>query len=99
MKRERMDIKPGDRIRCPDRATAAWHTVVRTGRRRDGTRYVTLRRGRFWRALGLPAMQRIEWSELRGFGYGIRRARPAAFTGITNQLTSDPEETEAKHEC
>lgn len=77
MKHERLGIKPGDRIRCPDRATAAWHSVVRVGRRRNGTRYVVLRRSRFWRACGLPPTQRIEWSVLRDMGYGIKRGRPA----------------------
>jgi len=73
MKRERIGIRPGDRIRCPDRATAAWHTVQRVGRRRDGTRYIVLRRGRVWRALGLPAQQRLEWEHVRALGYGRRR--------------------------
>ena len=74
MKRERIPIRPGDLVRCPDRATAGWHRVVRVGRRRDGTRYVTIRRGRIWRALGLPAMQRIEWVTLWSLGYGIKRS-------------------------
>ena len=78
MTRERIDLRPGDRIRCPDRATAAWHTVQVVGRRREGTRYVTIRRSRIWRALGLPPMQRLEWGHLKALGYGIRRARPEA---------------------
>lgn len=77
MKRERIDIRPGDYLRCPDRATAGWHRVVRLGRRRDGTRYVTIRRARIWRLLGLPPMQRIEWALLKGFGYGLKRAKAA----------------------
>lgn len=77
MKRERIDIRPGDLIRCPDRATARWHRVVRVGRRRDGTRYVTIRRSRIGRLLGLPPMQRLEWGHLRALGYGIKRAAPA----------------------
>lgn len=77
MKRERIDIRPGDLIRCPDRATARWRAVLRVGRRRDGTRYVTIRRSRFWRALGLSVDQRIEWSVLRAFGYGLKRASSA----------------------
>jgi hypothetical protein len=77
MKRERIPIRPGDLVRCPDRPTAGWHRVVRVGRRRDGTRYVTIRRGRIWRVLGLPAMQRIEWSMLRALGYGIKKSNVA----------------------
>ena len=72
-RRESIGIRPGDRIRCPDRSTAAWHTVQRVGRRRDGTRYIVLRRGRVWRALGLPAKQRLEWEYVRALGYGLRR--------------------------
>jgi len=75
MSRERLGIRPGDLLRCPDRATARWHRVVRVGRRKDGTRYVTVRRSRLGRLLGLSRMQRLEWSMLRGIGFGIRRAR------------------------
>ena len=79
--RERIDIHPGDRIRCPDRATAAWHTALGVGRRRDGTRYIVLRRSRIWRALGLPGMQRIEWGHLKALGYGLKRGRaPGKFS-------------------
>lgn len=74
-KRERIGIEVGDLIRCPDRATARWHRVVRVGRRKDGTRYVTLRRTKFWRALGLSAFHQIEWSDLRAIGYGLRKQR------------------------
>lgn len=77
MKRARIGIKPGDYIRCPDRATARWRRVVRVGRRRDLTRYVTLRRGRIWRALGMTQYQRIEWSFLRAIGFGVRRHEAA----------------------
>jgi hypothetical protein len=77
LNRERIDLKPGDRIRWPDRATALWHAVVRVGRRRDGTRYIILRRSRLGRAFGLPLRQQIEWAQLKVFGYGIRRARAA----------------------
>ena len=73
MKRERIPIKPGDYIRCPDRATARWHRVVRVGRRRDGTRYIVLRRSRIGRLLGLPAKQVLEWSHVRAIGYGLKR--------------------------
>ena len=76
MIRERMGIKPGDLIRCPDKATALWHRVVRVGRRRDGTRYVVIRRAKVWRALGLNGRQRIEWSALRALGYGLKRRVP-----------------------
>lgn len=78
MKRERIDIKPGDFIRCPDRATAAWHRLVRVGRHRDGSRFVVLRRSRFWRAFGFPPLQKIEWGHLKAMGYGIKRAKAAA---------------------
>lgn len=64
MKRERLGIRAGDLIRCPDHATARWHRVLRVGRRRDGTHYVVLQRARFWRLLGLPRRQIIEWSVL-----------------------------------
>lgn len=77
MKRERIDIRPRDLIRSPDRATARWHRAARVGRRRDGTRYVTIRRGRIGRLLGLSPMQRIEWVTIRALGYGIRRAKAA----------------------
>lgn len=77
MKRERIDIRPGDLIRCPDRATARWHRVVRVGRRRDGTRYVTIRRSRLGRLLGLSPMQRLEWGHLKALGYGLKRERRA----------------------
>lgn len=75
MKRERIDIRPGDLIRCPDRATARWHRVLRVGRRRDGTRYLTIRRSKFWRAFGLAPKERIEWALLKAVGYGIKRQR------------------------
>ncbi len=78
MKRERIPIRPGDLVRSPDRATARWHKVVRVGRRRNASRYIVVRRSRFWRAFGLPPMQRIEWAALRAVGYGIRRPQPAA---------------------
>jgi len=78
MKRERIGIRPGDLIRCPDRATARWHKVVRVGRRRDGTRYVVIRRSRTSRALGLPARHSLEWSMLRSLGYGLKSGRPPA---------------------
>ena len=78
MKRERIDIRPGDLIRCPDRATARWHRVVRVGRRKDGTRYVTIRRSRIWRALGLPPTQRLEWGHLKALGYGLKRGTEAS---------------------
>lgn len=76
MTRERIGIRPGDYLRCPDRATARWHRVVRTGRRRDGTHYVTIRHGRLWRALGLPEYQRLEWTLLKALGFGVRRKIP-----------------------
>lgn len=74
-KRERIPIRPGDQIRCPDRGTARWRKVVRVSRRRDGTRFITIRRSRFWRAFGLPAVQRIEWAHIRAVGYGLKRAQ------------------------
>lgn len=77
MKFERIDVRPGDKIRVPDRATARWHTVVRVGRRRDGTRYITLRQSRIGRLLGLPASQRLEWGSVKALGYGLKRARAA----------------------
>ena len=82
-KRETIGIKPGDQIRTPDRATARWYTVVRVGLRKDGTRYVTLRTSRFWRALGLPARHVMEWSAITAFGFGLRRRRPADDRTIT----------------
>ena len=51
--RERIPIRPGDLIRSPDRPTARWHRVIRVGRRKDGSRYITLRRARWGRLLGL----------------------------------------------
>lgn len=78
VKHERIGIRPGDLIRSPDRATARWHRVIRVGRRRDRTRYITIRRSRFWRAFGLPAMERIEWSLLRALGYGLKKRRAPA---------------------
>ena len=81
MKRERIPIKPGDSIRCPDRATARWHSVLRVGRRRDGSRYIVLRRSRSWRLLGLSAKQVLEWSHVRALGYGLKRVTPPGKIG------------------
>lgn len=92
MKRERIDIRPGDLVRCPDRATARWHRVVRVGRRRDGTRYVTIRRSRFWRAFGLPANERLEWALLKGIGYGLKRTN-AADDGTVASTVGQPAQT------
>ena len=75
MKRERISIKPGDMIRCPDRATARWHRVVRVGRRRDGSRYIVLRRSRIGRLLGLSPLQRLEWAWVKQVGYGLRKSQ------------------------
>lgn len=74
MKRESIGIRAGDLIRCPDRATARWHRVIRVARRKDGTRYVTIRRGKIGRLLGLGSFQRLEWRMVRGVGFGIKRA-------------------------
>ena len=76
--RERLPIRPGDLIRCPDSPTARWHRVIRLGRRKDGSRYITLRRGRFWRLLGLGALQRLEWSTVKALGFGTKRGRKPA---------------------
>lgn len=76
-------IRTGDLIRCPDKATARWHRVVRVGRRRDGTRYVTVKARRFWRLLGCPATQRIEWATLQRMGFGIRRRQNASDGTVT----------------
>lgn len=91
MKRERIGIQPGDLIRCPDRATARWHRVARIGRRNDGTRYVTIRRGRIGRLLGLSPMQRLEWSMLRGVGFGIKRSSPRTFPEMSPVPWPGPE--------
>ena len=73
--RERIPIRPGDLIRSPDRPTARWHRVIRVGRRKDGSRYITLRRARWGRLLGLGALQRLEWAAVKAVGYGIRRGQ------------------------
>ena len=73
--RERINIRPGDLIRCPDRATARWHRVVRVGRHKDGSRYITLRRGRLGRLLGLGPLQRLEWAGVKAIGYATKRSR------------------------
>lgn len=78
MKRERIGIKPGDYIRSPDRPTARWHRVQRVGQRRNGSRYIVLRRSRIGRLLGLPAKQVLEWSHLRALGYGLKRRTEGA---------------------
>ena len=76
--RESIGIRPGDLIRSPDRATARYHKVLRVGRRKDGTHYITLRTSPFWRALGVPARQHLEWATLKAIGYGIKRTAPPA---------------------
>ena len=100
MKRERIEIKPGDFIRCPDRATARWREVLRVGRRRDGSRYVVLRRSRIGRLLGLPAKQVLEWALLKGVGFGVRRSQAAALTAETpaQEVKSLPEVSENAEE-
>ena len=73
--RERLSIHPGDLIRCPDRPTARWHKVVRVGRHKDGSRYLTIRRGCPGRLLGLGPLQRLEWTWVKQVGYGLRKSR------------------------
>ena len=73
--RERIPIRPGDLFRSPDRPTARWHRVIRVGRRKDGSRYITIRRGRLGRLLGLGPLQRLEWASVKALGYGIKRGR------------------------
>ena len=92
--RESIGIKPGDRIRCPDRPPARWHTVISVGRRKDGSRYITLRRGRLWRLLGLSPLQRLEWSFLRAVGFGVKRARKGTGEGrsLSLEAPSAPKE-------
>src|SRR3990167_4106592 len=62
--RERIPIRHGDLFRSPDRSTARWHRVIRIGRRKDGSRYITIRLGRFWRLLGFGPLQRLEWASV-----------------------------------
>jgi hypothetical protein len=81
-RKEFIGIRPGDRIRCPDRSTALWHTVVRVGRSRDGTRHIVLRRRRFWRGLGMSPEQRLEWEYVRALGYGLRRKTEPILTPL-----------------
>jgi len=73
--RERIPIRAGDLFRSPDRPTARWHRVIRVGRRKDGSRYITLRRGRLGRLLGLGPLQRLEWASVKALGYGVKRGR------------------------
>ena len=86
MKRERIDLRPGDRVRCPDRPTAAWHVVQRIGRRKNGTRYIVIRRSRLGQALGLPLRQPLEWAMLKACGYGLRRAKAAQVITATEPV-------------
>ena len=81
--RERLSIHPGDLIRCPDRPTARWHKVVKVGRHKDGSRYLTLRRARFWRLLGFGPLQRLEWSWVKQVGYGLRKSRSPVLAAPT----------------
>ena len=73
--RERIPIRPGDLFRSPDRPTARWHRVVRVGRHKDGSRYITLRRGRLGRLLGLGPLQRLEWAAVKALGFGMKSGR------------------------
>jgi len=77
MPREHLGIRVGDLIRSPDRSTARYHKVLRVGRRKDGTHYITLRTSRIWRALGLSSRQHLEWAALKAIGYGIKRSAAA----------------------
>lgn len=88
-KRERIGIEAGDYLRCPDRATARYRRVVRVGRRRDGTRYVVIRRSKFWRAFGLPPMERLEWGHIRALGYGLKKSRvPETIPALEISITA-----------
>ena len=73
--RERIPIRAGDLFRSPDRPTARWHRVIRVGRRKDGSRYITIQRGRLGRLLGLGPLQRLEWASVKALGYGVKRGR------------------------
>jgi hypothetical protein len=70
--RQRLPLKRGDLFRSPDRPSAKWHRIIACRRRKNGTVYVTVRRGAFWSRLGLGKIQRLEMSMLDGVGYRVK---------------------------
>jgi hypothetical protein len=70
--RRALPLHPGDVFRTPARPGAKWHKVLACRRNKSGTLYVTVRRSRAMRALGLPPTQRIPFYLIEAFGYEVK---------------------------